>query len=98
MKDGKISSIINVNFYRKHKPYTASVKIWKINMNKNDNSIRGHIFVSGRVQGVAFRYYTQKMAQKLVITGWVRNCADGKVEIIAEGDKEKVNQLIVYKD
>ena len=63
-------------------------------MDKNDKSVRGHIFITGRVQGVAFRYYTQKIANKLGITGWIRNCVDGKVEIIAEGSKERVRQLI----
>jgi len=53
-----------------------------------------HIIVSGRVQGVFFRDFTRKQAIKLGLCGWVKNTDDGKVEIIAEGEKEKLNQLI----
>jgi len=55
---------------------------------------RVHIFVSGRVQGVFFRDFTYRKANELGLTGWVRNTNDGKVEIIAEGDSNKLNQLI----
>lgn len=55
---------------------------------------RVHILVSGRVQGVFFRDFTYRKANSLGLTGWVRNLIDGRVEIIAEGDKEKLNQLI----
>ncbi len=55
---------------------------------------RAHIFVSGWVQGVFFRDQTQKWANSLSVTGWVRNLKDGRVEVIAEGDKEKVEDLI----
>jgi len=50
---------------------------------------RAHIFVSGWVQGVFFRDQTQKWAVSLQITGWVRNLKDGRVEVIAEGEKLK---------
>ena len=55
---------------------------------------RAHIFVSGRVQGVFFRDHTQRWASSLNLTGWVRNIRDGRVEALAEGDKEKVEELI----
>ena len=55
---------------------------------------RAHIFVSGWVQGVFFRDQTQKWANSLSITGWVRNLKDGRVEVMAEGDEEKVEDLI----
>lgn len=55
---------------------------------------RVHILVSGRVQGVFFRDYTCRKAQSLGLTGWVRNLTDGRVEIIAEGEKEKLLELI----
>ena len=55
---------------------------------------RAHIFVSGRVQGVYFRDHTQRWASSLNLTGWVRNIRDGRVEALAEGDKEKVEELI----
>jgi len=55
---------------------------------------RAHIFVSGRVQGVFFRDHTQRWASSLRLTGWVRNLRDGRVEALAEGDKEKIEDLI----
>jgi acylphosphatase len=45
-----------------------------------------HIVVHGRVQGVGFRYFVQNAGSRLGLAGNVRNCEDGTVEIIAEGD------------
>jgi acylphosphatase len=56
--------------------------------------IRAHIFAFGRVQGVFFRDHTQQWASSLSLTGWVRNLRDGRVEVLAEGDKEKIEELI----
>ena len=48
-----------------------------------------HLIVSGRVQGVGFRYFSQETARQYGIKGWVRNLNDGTVELHAEGtDKE----------
>lgn len=44
-----------------------------------------HLVVKGRVQGVYFRHYTQKQANKLQVYGWVKNLPNGDVEIIAQG-------------
>jgi acylphosphatase len=44
--------------------------------------------VSGRVQGVGFRYFTQDMAAREGLSGRVRNLPDGRVEVVAEGDEE----------
>ena len=55
---------------------------------------RYHGFVSGRVQGVGFRYFTQQTANTLGLTGWVKNTYDGKVEFVVEGTQE---QLEVFK-
>jgi len=63
-------------------------------MDKDEKKVRAHLSISGRVQGVAFRYYAQDIAQSLEIKGWVRNCWDGKVEIVMEGEEEKVKELI----
>lgn len=52
-----------------------------------------HCYVSGRVQGVWFRASTQEEAQRLHLTGWVRNLPDGRVEVFACGEKENVLQL-----
>ncbi len=52
-----------------------------------------HCYVSGRVQGVCFRMYTEQQAQMLGLGGWVRNLPDGRVELKASGDEEQLNQL-----
>ena len=55
--------------------------------------IRAHILYSGRVQGVGFRFTVQRTAADLDLRGWVKNLPDGRVEILAEGDREKITQL-----
>ena len=55
---------------------------------------RAHILISGRVQGVFFRDYTQRAAQERGILGWVMNTRDGRVEAVLEGEKEKVDDMI----
>jgi acylphosphatase len=55
---------------------------------------RAHILISGRVQGVFFRAYTQRAAQKRGILGWVMNSPDGRVEAVLEGEKENVEDMI----
>ncbi|MBS0349850.1 MAG: acylphosphatase [Proteobacteria bacterium] len=55
-----------------------------------------HARVSGRVQGVFFRRYTQKRAQELQLAGWVKNSEDGKVELIATGEQDKIEQFIEW--
>ncbi len=52
--------------------------------------------VSGRVQGVAFRFSTQDEAESLGLVGWVRNLPDGRVEVLAQGPPEKVEALIQW--
>jgi acylphosphatase len=49
--------------------------------------------ISGRVQGVSFRYYARRKAGQLKLTGWVRNLRDGRVETVAEGPRD---QLLAY--
>lgn len=58
--------------------------------------IRVSVIVRGRVQGVAFRHYTAKAAQKNRVTGWVRNLPDGSVEGCFEGLEEDVNALVEW--
>lgn len=57
---------------------------------------RAHVFVSGRVQGVFFRQNTKRQAERLGVTGWVRNLADGRVEAVFEGEEQAVKQLVEY--
>ena len=52
-----------------------------------------HIFVTGRVQGVFFRQSTRVIAIKNNVNGWVRNLDDGKVEIVAQGETNNVDNL-----
>jgi acylphosphatase len=52
--------------------------------------------VSGKVQGVFFRYETKRLAEKLGVMGWVRNLADGRVEAAFEGEEEAVQRLIQF--
>lgn len=51
--------------------------------------------VSGRVQGVGFRYYATHVAQGLGLVGTVRNTADGGVEAVAEGEEDKLHEFLV---
>jgi acylphosphatase len=55
---------------------------------------RVHVVISGRVQGVAFRFYIQRWAAELGLTGWVRNLYDGRVEVLAEGKKDDLDELL----
>lgn len=52
--------------------------------------IRVRVLIDGRVQGVAYRFFAEKHAARLGITGWVRNMEDGRVEVLAEGSAEDV--------
>jgi acylphosphatase len=55
-----------------------------------------HVFITGRVQGVGYRYSTLYQAQNLGITGWVRNTYDGKVEAFFEGDEKAVDEMLKW--
>ena len=57
---------------------------------------RLHLTISGRVQGVFYRDTTKKLAQELKLTGWVKNLANGYVEVVAEGEKEQLNKLLEF--
>ena len=56
--------------------------------------MRLHAVVRGDVQGVGFRYFVQGRADELGLKGWVRNRADGSVECVAEGPRERLNKLL----
>ena len=55
-----------------------------------------HIVIEGRVQGVFFRASTIEESCKLGLTGWVRNCPDGRVEAVFEGDMHKIDRIIEW--
>lgn len=52
------------------------------------------VILTGTVQGVGFRYYTRMTANRLRVSGWVRNCPDGSVQIHCEGDEEALGQFL----
>ncbi len=55
---------------------------------------QAHLFISGEVQGVGFRYFVLSTAEKSGLTGWVRNLPDGRVEAVVQGEKKKILLLI----
>ena len=56
--------------------------------------VRKHIIFRGRVQGVGFRYHSTYKAENLGLTGWVRNCYDGSVEMEVQGDPAAIEALL----
>ena len=57
---------------------------------------RAHVFVTGVFQGVFFRSETARLAQRLGLTGWVRNLDDGRVEAVFEGEQEDVKKAVEF--
>lgn len=55
---------------------------------------RCHLWVSGVVQGVGFRFFTERVARRLGLSGLARNLPDGRVEIVAEGPRAVLDQFI----
>jgi acylphosphatase len=51
-------------------------------------------FVSGRVQGVGFRFHTKEVAKKFAVVGTVENLSDGRVKIVAEGNTDEVHRFL----
>lgn len=57
---------------------------------------RVHVWISGTVQGVVYRDSTRREAERLGVSGWVRNLPDGRVEGAFEGDPEAVDALVAW--
>jgi len=55
-----------------------------------------HCVIAGRVQGVGFRAATRHAAMTLGLSGWVRNLADGRVELVATGDPSQIERLVAW--
>jgi acylphosphatase len=64
-------------------------------MNQDENA-RLHAIIEGRVQGVSFRYFVQQNANALDLSGWVRNRYDGTVEVVAEGPRRNLENLLSH--
>jgi acylphosphatase len=62
-------------------------------MGHQAGELRADFRVRGRVQGVGFRWYTVRLAGRLGLRGWVRNCSDGSVEIRAAGSAESLERF-----
>lgn len=58
--------------------------------------VRVYLFIEGKVQGVFFRQTLRNLARSLSLTGWVRNMPDGRIEAVAEGEKEKIEELVSW--
>ena len=63
-------------------------------MTENNDPVRAHIIVKGRVQGVGFRAFVEYNARQIGLTGWVRNVGYDTVEAVAEGERPKAERLI----
>lgn len=59
-----------------------------------DERERAHVHVTGRVQGVFFRDSTRQNAERLDLSGWVRNSPDGAVEAVFEGPSDSVREMV----
>ena len=65
-------------------------------MSGQGTTVTVRLAITGRVQGVGFRESMRAVAQALEISGWVRNCEDGSVEAIAQGDEFAIEQLVAW--
>ena len=64
-------------------------------MERSLSETRWHIYFSGRVQGVGFRYTASRLANDLSLTGWVANLPDDRVEMEVQGPISQLRQLII---
>jgi acylphosphatase len=72
------------------------VRYEHVQMEALTKKARVHLKVCGRVQGVYFRASTVEQARRLGLSGWVMNCADGSVEVSAEGEVGQLERLIYW--
>ena len=59
-------------------------------------NICAHVYISGYVQGVAYRYSAVRTAKRLGLTGWVKNLRGGRVEALIEGEEAQVRQMVAW--
>ena len=58
--------------------------------------VRVHLLISGTVQGVGYRWSCSRAARGFGLTGWVRNLDDGRVEAVAQGPREKLEEFVAW--
>ena len=56
--------------------------------------VQAHLFITGYVQGVGYRYFVRNNARRLGLNGWTRNTSDNRVEAVFQGYKEKIEEMI----
>jgi len=61
-----------------------------------ESRARARIIISGTVQGVFFRREITFLARRLGVVGWTRNLSDGRVEAVAEGDRDRLEELVRF--
>lgn len=64
----------------------------------SQESQRIHVYYSGRVQGVGFRFVVEHLAVNLGLLGWVKNLADTRVEVVCEGNKDDLDKILAKID
>jgi acylphosphatase len=57
---------------------------------------QARVLIEGRLQGINFRYQTQRQAQKLGLVGFVRHLSDGRIEIEMQGEKKQIEQMLEW--
>lgn len=77
-------------------PLPSARNLWQGKVKPEKTIKRAHIFVSGRVQGVFYRAHTREVASAHGLTGWVKNCYDGRVEAVLEGGHAEIEKVIQW--
>ena len=93
MKNIKRDQYISLACTLHPEPCTELKFAWSIHIEYTQFMRTYHYTISGRVQGVAFRHYTIREAERLGISGTVRNMPDGNVEVFAQGDEAEIAQF-----
>jgi acylphosphatase len=70
-------------------------RIGEAEMEPNEEAERREIHYSGRVQGVGFRYTVRAIARQFAVKGYVKNLADGRVELVVEGRAEEIRAMLL---
>jgi acylphosphatase len=72
-----------------------TISFYDINGGGGRMKARAHLYISGRVQGVSYRWFASDVAHALKLTGWVRNLPDTRVEAVFEGGREAIEKAII---